>query len=136
MMDEVEEPHVPARVVLKVQVVSVKNLPANLSKNVRVKVYLSKKVTHDLAAIQWQLLGETKAWCPKRWKHHKKAMRTNSGHCPKSKSIHQAIDGINPEYHRDFHFTYHAEVLGNDYQVKLRWSVMEVRLELPRRVPG
>ena len=60
----------PNRLLFQVDVVSVKNLPTELAKEVSVKVYMSQKVNLS-GATTWQELGTTKAWCPKRWKPQK-----------------------------------------------------------------
>lgn len=59
----------PTDLLFQVEVVSVKNLPTELAKEVSVKVSMSQKV--EGKGTQWQFLGQTKAWSPARWKPQK-----------------------------------------------------------------
>ena len=129
----------PETLLFQVDVVSVKNLPAELAKDVRVKVYMSQRVGGQ-GATAWQFLGQTKAWCPKRWKPQKRSHANSHGSLPQ-KQIHstQAVDGINPEYlipdprHRNqsgdkklinpyFLCPYKVDERGRDYQLKFEVS--------------
>ena len=88
-MDEEEVTNVedvPKSLLFRGEVVSVKNIPKELAKEVRVKVSMSQKM--EGKETQWQSLGQTKAWCPKGWKPQKQNQAPKTA--PRANSLRQS----------------------------------------------